>query len=270
MKDKKYEILKGDSKTYYNNTVYRIKALKDFGDVKAGDVGGYIQSEEHLSHTGNCWVYDDAVVYGHAKVKNNAKVFNNAEVGGYSRVTGDAQVHNDAQIKGLAEINEKAVVRDYAIVEGVVEGGAIVYEYAKVLDTTYIDSNARVCGMAIIKDCTHITGYARIDGQAIVCGDSVIDKNTVVDGKTYIEDGLLNKSQDYVTIHPVGEFNAPITAFMNRHGEIMVSENKSDRFFGTFARFERVIQGRYEWDNYYLEEYKDLMEYIMKFFHLDD
>jgi bacterial transferase hexapeptide repeat protein len=228
MKDKKYEILKGDSKPYYNNTVYRIKALKDFGDVKAGDVGGYIQSEEHLSHTGNCWVYDDAVVYDHAKVKNNAKVFNNAEVGGYS--TGDAQV----------------------------------------LDTTYIDSNARVCGMAIIKDCTHITGYARIDGQAIVCGDSVIDKNTVVDGKTYIEDGLLNKSQDYVTIHPVGEFNAPITAFMNRHGEIMVSENKGDRFFGTFARFERVIQGRYEWDNYYLEEYKDLMEYIMKFFHLDD
>jgi hypothetical protein len=28
--------------------LYRIEALKDFGDVKKGDLGGYVQSEDNL------------------------------------------------------------------------------------------------------------------------------------------------------------------------------------------------------------------------------
>ena len=31
--------------------LYRIKALIDFGDVKASDLGGYVEKEENLSHT---------------------------------------------------------------------------------------------------------------------------------------------------------------------------------------------------------------------------
>ncbi len=33
--------------------LYRIKALKDFDDVKVGDLGGYIEKESNLSHDGN-------------------------------------------------------------------------------------------------------------------------------------------------------------------------------------------------------------------------
>ncbi len=29
--------------------VYRIQAIKDFGDVKAGDLGGWVQSYKNLS-----------------------------------------------------------------------------------------------------------------------------------------------------------------------------------------------------------------------------
>ena len=35
---------------------FQVKALKDFGSVKAGDLGGYIQSSENLSQEGNCWI----------------------------------------------------------------------------------------------------------------------------------------------------------------------------------------------------------------------
>ena len=42
---KKYE-LTNISKIVNGCRVYRIKALKDFGDVKIGDIGGYIQSEK--------------------------------------------------------------------------------------------------------------------------------------------------------------------------------------------------------------------------------
>ncbi|MBB4077294.1 hypothetical protein GGR08_001625, partial [Bartonella fuyuanensis] len=31
------------------------QALKDFDDIKAGDLGGFIEKEVNLSHDGNCW-----------------------------------------------------------------------------------------------------------------------------------------------------------------------------------------------------------------------
>ena len=51
--------------------LYRIKALKNFSDVKKGDLGGYVQKERNLSQFGNAWVYGDAQVYGNAKVFGN-------------------------------------------------------------------------------------------------------------------------------------------------------------------------------------------------------
>ncbi|WP_375639942.1 MULTISPECIES: hypothetical protein [unclassified Bartonella] len=75
-------------------TLYRIRALKDFGDVKKGDLGGFVESERNLSHDDNCWVgdeawvYENAYVYENAKVYEDAEVYNNAKVGGNAIVAG--------------------------------------------------------------------------------------------------------------------------------------------------------------------------------------
>ncbi len=74
MKNKKYELLKDDTVTYFGRTLYRIKATTDFGDVKKGDLGGYIEKEENLSENGNARVYGNAMVYGEAEVSGNAKI----------------------------------------------------------------------------------------------------------------------------------------------------------------------------------------------------
>lgn len=37
--------------------LYGIKALKDFSDVKNGDLGGYVQKESNLSQFGDAHVY---------------------------------------------------------------------------------------------------------------------------------------------------------------------------------------------------------------------
>ena len=65
--------------------LFRIKALIEFGNVKAGDLGGYIEKEENLSHMGDAWVSGDARISGDAQVFGDAWVFGNA------RVFGDAQ-----------------------------------------------------------------------------------------------------------------------------------------------------------------------------------
>ena len=41
-----------------NLILHRIKALKDFGCVKAGEFGGWIETEENLSQDGTSWVFD--------------------------------------------------------------------------------------------------------------------------------------------------------------------------------------------------------------------
>ena len=84
---KKYRLIKSD-----REGLYRVKALRDFGNVKKGEIGGYVDGEHNLSHDGNCWVYGDALVYGNAQVSGNAWVFGNALVFGNAQVSGDAWV----------------------------------------------------------------------------------------------------------------------------------------------------------------------------------
>lgn len=78
---KKFE-LTTESITFLGRKLFRIKALISFGDVEAGELGGYIEKEGNLSHEGNAWVSDNAWVGGNARVSDNAWVCGNARVSG--------------------------------------------------------------------------------------------------------------------------------------------------------------------------------------------
>ena len=90
MNNRKYELLQDQTIRRYGQTLYRIRALRDFGDVHAGNIGGYVESEHNLSQDGDAWVYDDARVSGNAKVYDDAWVSGNAWVRGNARVCGNA------------------------------------------------------------------------------------------------------------------------------------------------------------------------------------
>lgn len=64
---KKYKFT-GEEKLMFGRTLKRIRAAIDFGNVKAGDIGGWIEKESNLSQMGSAWVYDDARVCGDAQV----------------------------------------------------------------------------------------------------------------------------------------------------------------------------------------------------------
>lgn len=90
----KYELLKNDSNKINGRTLYRIKALKDFGIVAKGDLGGYIEKEENLSQSDEAWVSDNARVSGNAWVSNNARVFDNAKIFDNAWVSGNAEIES--------------------------------------------------------------------------------------------------------------------------------------------------------------------------------
>jgi hypothetical protein len=107
--EKKYELLTGDCLRAGDRMVYRIRALRDFGDVRRGDLGGYVEGDENLDHQGEAWVGDVAQVYGpHGCVRGNGRVSGEAWVLGI--------VEDDAQICDLAVITEHAHVGGRTIV----------------------------------------------------------------------------------------------------------------------------------------------------------
>ena len=92
---KKYE-LTGETRKVGGHTLHRIRAMRDFGNVLKGDLGGWIESESNLSQDGKCWVSGNAKVYGDAKVSGDARVGGNAEVCGNAEVGGDAHIATNA------------------------------------------------------------------------------------------------------------------------------------------------------------------------------
>ena len=60
---KKFELDLSTKITVFGVELFRIKALISFGNVKEGELGGYIAKEGNLSHSGDAWVYGNARVY---------------------------------------------------------------------------------------------------------------------------------------------------------------------------------------------------------------
>ena len=106
---KKFELTSEFITNIFGTKLFRIKALIEFGNVKAGELGGFVEKEENLNHEGNAWVYGNARVYGNASVYGDARVCDDARVYGNASVYGNACVCGDARVCGNA---------DYATVHG--------------------------------------------------------------------------------------------------------------------------------------------------------
>ena len=145
---KKYE-LTTEYKEIGNIKLFRVKALTSFGNVQAGELGGYIEKEDNLSQDGNAKVRGNALVSDNAQVYSNALVSGNAWVDGNARIDGNARVSGNAWVDGNAEVSGNAWVR----------GNAQVYSNAKVRGNARVDGNAKV------------RGNARVDGNAKVRGN---------------------------------------------------------------------------------------------------
>ena len=173
------------------HTLYRIKAVRSFGNVKAGDLGGFVEYENNLSHAEACWVSDDARVYGNARISGfNAHIYENATI------YGDAWVGGIAKLYGNAEVY----------------GNTHVYGDARVYGNARICGNARIHQQARVHGDTHIFGFVRISGNAQVYGNAWVGGDTyvylemdtdldhgiwtrqiIIDGKFYLLSSTLEK-----------------------------------------------------------------------------
>ena len=177
--EKKYKLTE-ETINIGGTALYRIEALRDFGDVKKGDKGGFIEKEENLSQSDDCWVYDDAKVYDNAMVYGNARVCENAVVCGYARVYDNARVYNNAVVGGKAVVYGNAVVDWYAVIYGNAEvyDNAVVGGNAEIRGNAVVYRNAKVCDDSLVRDNAKVCGNAEVFGHAAICGDTLITSNS--------------------------------------------------------------------------------------------
>ena len=115
---KKYEFT-GETKViedFHGQTrlLHRIRAICDFGRIKKGELGGWIENEKNLSHDGESWVQGDAEVYGDATILKLGFVDGNAKIYGNAVVDHEDTIPEDAEIFEDAEISERDRVYEYS------------------------------------------------------------------------------------------------------------------------------------------------------------
>lgn len=242
-KNKKYKLLKDDVIWIDNKKLYRIQALKSFSNIDAGDLGGYIEKESNLSHSGDCWVYDNARVYENAKVLNDAVVYDNARVYGEARISNNSQVYDNAKVYGNASIFGYALVyRDSTIY-----GNAMVYDNAEVYGHARIFNDAIICDYADVCGCAEISGWAKIASDAFVTNCKI--------SKT----AIIYDNGDYVVLKGFGRENRSTTFFKLLGGNIGV---ECGCFSGTLNEFKKKVKQTHPIGSKYRKEYLSLIKSV--------
>ena len=160
----KFEIVKNESVRINGVELYRIRALIDFGDVCAGEFGGYIQHERNLSQSGNAWVYGNAMVSDNALVSGSAQVYGDALVQGNAQIFGDARVYGNAWVRGDALVSGSAQVYGDAWVQG----NAQIFGDARVYGDSWVRGDALVTNIHCIVWFSNVgTGFGTL---TVYCG----------------------------------------------------------------------------------------------------
>jgi len=229
----KFELLENDTiKIETGETLYRIRALrKVFGGVDTGSLGGYVESERNLSHSGSAWIARNAKVYGCAQVIGNAWISDNAQICDNAHVEGDAKIYGDAKVSGYAWISGNAKIHGDVKVFGEVwiSDNAQICDSAQVFDKAKVYGNAQVCDNAWIYGTTRVHDNTRVAGNARAFNFTQVYGNAYVSG-----DAWLQNKGDVIWFTPVGSELGTLTAVKTRDGGIHITRGC---FSGTVAEF---------------------------------
>lgn len=161
----------------FKQKVYRVRALKDFGDVKKGDLGGFVSSYENLSQDDNCWIYDNAVVMENATVITDAKIKGNATIYGEAVVRGNSIVEDSCWIYGESfivdsHVSGKCRLYDTKVSNSRLKGYILDILKGSVVQDSYIRGclylkSSDITRSSIIADSAHISGRTYVSGSKL-------------------------------------------------------------------------------------------------------
>lgn len=191
MSNRKYEITDIAHEKY--PFLHRIRALRDVGiEVRAGDLGGFVEGEHNLSQEENdaSWIFDDAVAAGSSCVDGNSCLRDEA------LICGQAYVSQRASLTGHARAEDSAYIRGAVLSECARAAGT-----AMVLDAKEKGKFPKLGGQCVVYGT--VVGAVEVTGTAVILWEEKI-RNTTMD--TLILDGqsrtiLRDPMRDELTPH---------------------------------------------------------------------
>lgn len=201
---KKYELIKESETILMGREVFRVKALKNFGNVNAGDVGGWVCSENNLSQEGDCWIYDDAKCLDNSRVYDNAKMYDNSIMFGNSVMYDKAKMFDKSIMCNNAEMCGNATMYD----------SSIMYDNSKMFNNSKMYDETRMYDNAAMFNDSIIYSNSRMYGNAVMY-------DTATMGKDKLLYGSINKS--YKKIFQYHCEKRLLTAILTEVNEILYS-----------------------------------------------
>nr|DAW72845.1 MAG TPA: Putative transferase, nesg, ydcK, Structural Genomics.38A [Caudoviricetes sp.] len=206
--------------------VYRIMAVKDFvadnKNVTEGRLGGYIASDENLSHEGSCWVWGNSIVMDDATVDKDAQV-----VGETTRIYDFTYISDEAKV-----------------VNSVIYGGTYILGSARVKDSSIYASSLITNTASVVS--TTINKMARI--QASTCLRNSVIGTTKSSGSETIRimagdfvSAQIDSQNDFIVIENVGMEKGHLTIYKAKKGVLATR----GCFLGSLSQFLKAVEERF-------------------------
>ena len=138
--------------------LHRIRALWDIGgEVKKGDLGGFVESQSNLSFDpgDDAWIFDEAIAC------NTAYVDQGAVLREESIACANAYISHGAKLTGHARVEDDAYIR-----------GAVLCAFARASGTSMILSSPDIHSIPILSG--HCAVYGKVSGNVRVTGEAII------------------------------------------------------------------------------------------------
>ena len=167
MANRKYEITDITHEKY--PFLHRIRALRDIGsEVKAGDLGGFVESEGNLSFEpgDDAWIFGDAISAGNGYVdkgaclRDRAVVCGSAYISHGAEMSGDSRAEDDAYVRG-------AVLKQCARASG----NSMVLRSPNTAVSPTLTGNCVVYGKVV--------GNVAMSGNIVVISDETVSNDSL-------------------------------------------------------------------------------------------
>ena len=147
--------------------LHRVRALRDIGsEVKAGDLGGFVESESNLSTEDDMsWIYDDAIAAENAYVDQNARLF------GKAVICGCAYVSQGAALSAEARAEDRAYIRGADLC-----GHARASGHSMILNSPDTGKAPVLSGTCVVYGT--VMGDVHIAGKTVILSEERVSNDT--------------------------------------------------------------------------------------------
>ena len=201
MKNRKYKIT-NNTMEFEGRTLYRIRALKDFSNIKKGDLGGWIQTEDNLSQEGYCWIYNNAKCMDSARIYDNSCMYDNSEMRGNSKMYDNSKLYDKSEMHDNSRAYDSSEMHGHSGMYGHSRkyGNSRMYENSRMWGNSKTYGNSEMHDYSKMHDYSEMHEGSKIYNNSEMVGDSEMWGNSILKGNKNLYGKLVSKVDKFIDI----------------------------------------------------------------------